>query len=397
MHKRLTMLLILVAGCSQATAPPMSQALGSVGATTGGSGSSSSGSGSNTSPSGSAPSGSGSAPSGGTSSGPTPVVPPGMIYTSSPPTLTFAGEMVLTGYGSQNVSSISINTLGYPTPSITTNNTFNDISIGTAPGTYPGCSSPAPYATFWDIQAGLGLITQFTCVPAAGYIIRQNTNGTGAASFLTLANQVGASANFVQTRDNTTATCADGADVLGPYALAPSGPCTVLDSGGSSGTANYPLVLGTGGGTTAVVIQRASQLYATGSPPLQWLKAVNASGAISTTVGEGSNGSSVTNIVGPSAARTQVNGVPIAANYTGSTGSIGGSALANGACSSGTVPVANSTTSMVVVATPAGFPGAGFWWAGYVSANGTVTVEVCNATGTAGTPAASTYNVRVLQ
>jgi hypothetical protein len=77
------------------------------------------------------------------------------------------------------------------------------------------------------------------------------------------------------------------------------------------------------------------------------------------------------------------------------TGSIGGSALAVGACSSGTVSVANSTTSMSVVATPASYPGDGFWWEGYVSAAGTVTVRVCASV--AGTPTASAYNVRVIQ
>ena len=266
MPKRCTLLLILLAGCSQATTPSLSMSLGSVGTTTGGSGSGASASG---------PGESGSDPS--------PVVPPGMTYTSSPPTLTFPGEMVFAGYGSTNVTSISINTQGYPTPSITTDTTFNDISIGTAPGSYPGCSTPAPgYATFWDIQANLGQITQWTCVPSAEYIIAQGTNGTGAASYLTLTNKAGANASFIQTRDNATATCADGGNVLGPYALAPAGPCTVLDSGGTTGTAHYPLVIGTGGGTTAVVIQQASQLYATGSPPLQWLKAANSSGAITT-------------------------------------------------------------------------------------------------------------------
>ena len=383
MHKRCTLLLILMAGCSQATAPQTTMSLGSPAVATGRSGSATGGNGSDPSTSG---------------SDSAPVVPPGMTYTSPPPTLTFGGEMVLTGDGNANVSSISLNTLGYPIPSITTNNTSNDISIGTAPGTYPGCNSPgAGYATFWDIQANLGQITQWTCVPTAQYTIAQNTNGAGAVSVLTLANQAGANAHFLLTRENAAATCAEGGNVLGPYALAPPGPCTVLDSGGSAGFRNYPLVIGTGGGTTAVVIQQGSQVYATGSPPLQWLKAANSSGAITTTVGESTNGASVTNIVGPTPARTQANGVPIAANYTGTTGSIGGGTLANGACASASVAVPNSTTSMAVVASPATFPGPGFWWTGYVSAAGTVTVEVCNATGAAGTPTASSYNLRVLQ
>jgi hypothetical protein len=92
-----------------------------------------------------------------------------------------------------------------------------------------------------------------------------------------------------------------------------------------------------------------------------------------------------------------IQGVALNAALSGTTGSVGGSSLANGTCSTGTVSITGSTTSMAVVTTPATFPGAGFHWAGYVSTAGTVTVEVCNATGATNTPTASTYNVRVLQ
>ncbi|MGB7547922.1 MAG: hypothetical protein WBM14_09240 [Terracidiphilus sp.] len=79
----------------------------------------------------------------------------------------------------------------------------------------------------------------------------------------------------------------------------------------------------------------------------------------------------------------------------GTTGSIGGSALAAGACTSGTVSIAGATTSMAVTATPATYPGDGMAWRPYVSAAGTVTVKVC--ADVAGTPTASAYNVRVIQ
>lgn len=81
--------------------------------------------------------------------------------------------------------------------------------------------------------------------------------------------------------------------------------------------------------------------------------------------------------------------------FSGTTGSIGGGALAAGACASGTVAIANTTTAMAVIATPVTYPGDGTDWKGYVSAAGTVTVKVCALV--AVTPAASTYNVRVLQ
>lgn len=80
---------------------------------------------------------------------------------------------------------------------------------------------------------------------------------------------------------------------------------------------------------------------------------------------------------------------------TGTSASIGGSSLAAGACSSGTATVAGATTSMGISVTPATYPGAGFWWNGYVSGTNTVTVQVCAAV--LGTPTASTYAVRVIQ
>jgi hypothetical protein len=79
---------------------------------------------------------------------------------------------------------------------------------------------------------------------------------------------------------------------------------------------------------------------------------------------------------------------------SGTTASIGGSALALGACTSGTVNVTGATNSMAVVATPATYPGDGMVWRPYVSSAGVVTVKVCAAV--AGTPVASTYIVRVI-
>lgn len=85
----------------------------------------------------------------------------------------------------------------------------------------------------------------------------------------------------------------------------------------------------------------------------------------------------------------------IATASTGTTGSIGGVLLVAGACTSGTVAVAGSTTAMAVSASPVTYPGDGAYWLAYVSTNGTVTVKVCQAI--LGTPGASAYNVRVLQ
>jgi hypothetical protein len=80
---------------------------------------------------------------------------------------------------------------------------------------------------------------------------------------------------------------------------------------------------------------------------------------------------------------------------SGTTGSIGGSAMATGQCVSETVTVNGATTGMVAVASPITYPGDGMAWRSYVSSANTVTVKVCAEV--PGTPTASTYNVRVIQ
>lgn len=91
----------------------------------------------------------------------------------------------------------------------------------------------------------------------------------------------------------------------------------------------------------------------------------------------------------------QSNGVAILPTLSGTSASIGGSALAAGACASGTVSITGAATTMAVQATPATYPGDGIFWHGYVSSAGSVTVKVCASV--AATPTASTYNVRVIQ
>lgn len=79
---------------------------------------------------------------------------------------------------------------------------------------------------------------------------------------------------------------------------------------------------------------------------------------------------------------------------TGTTGSIGGSALAAGACSTGTVgALIGAASGMGATATPAADPGANYYNKALVTAANTVTVSVCAVT--AGTPAATTYRVVV--
>ena len=81
--------------------------------------------------------------------------------------------------------------------------------------------------------------------------------------------------------------------------------------------------------------------------------------------------------------------------------SVGGASVASRACATGNVAITGATTGMTAVASPAGTPAwiaAGWNWEAYVpTAGGSVTVRLCNNTGGASTPAATTFNVRVIR
>jgi len=80
---------------------------------------------------------------------------------------------------------------------------------------------------------------------------------------------------------------------------------------------------------------------------------------------------------------------------TGTSGSLGGSAMTAGQTVTINVTVTGATVGMVPVVSPETYPGDGFVWDAYVSAADTVTVRLtCVA---AGTPTASLYDVRVIQ
>jgi hypothetical protein len=82
---------------------------------------------------------------------------------------------------------------------------------------------------------------------------------------------------------------------------------------------------------------------------------------------------------------------------SGTSSSIGGSAVTKDTCVPGTVTVTGATTSMVAIASPVTYPGEAFSWSAQVTAASTVTVRVCNTSNATATPVASTYNVRVIQ
>lgn len=103
----------------------------------------------------------------------------------------------------------------------------------------------------------------------------------------------------------------------------------------------------------------------------------------------------ITNCVSSIAAGTISWAMMIAPILSGTTGSIGGSPLLLGACTSGTASVSGAAVGMVTTATPSTYPGDGVQWQSYVSSSNTVTVKVCGIL--AITPGASIYNVRVIQ
>lgn len=85
----------------------------------------------------------------------------------------------------------------------------------------------------------------------------------------------------------------------------------------------------------------------------------------------------------------------MATDQASTTASLGGSALAAGACTSTTATISGATSTNSVSVSPQTYPGDGIYWEGYISSANTVTVKVCAVTST--TPVASLYNVRVIQ
>jgi len=153
--------------------------------------------------------------------------------------------------------------------------------------------------------------------------------------------------------------------------------------------------------TNATAANQVAYSVALGSQGYQFtgLKSLAGSGAgITTGPNSGTTAGHITTFSGTTG-QIQDSGATLGSitALAGTTGSIGGAALTPGQCASGTVAVAGATTSMVVVASPSGgiSPGSGFVWQAYVNAPGSVTVQVCALV--AGTPAATPYNVRVIQ
>lgn len=85
----------------------------------------------------------------------------------------------------------------------------------------------------------------------------------------------------------------------------------------------------------------------------------------------------------------------VARSVTVVSSALGGISQPNGGCTATTVAVTGATSANRVLATPVADPGAGFYWTAFVSSANTVTLRVCNASGTTGTPASVAYNLQV--
>jgi hypothetical protein len=163
------------------------------------------------------------------------------------------------------------------------------------------------------------------------------------------------------------------------------------------------IAIGPGGGQITFNAPAGVTPYTLEPPPTAG--SANAALCNSTTPGQLAwGGCSINNLSGVTVSGTAASGYTIVASSSSAaswqpsvtlseatTGSLGGSALSAGQCSSTTVSISAAAVGDKVNATPSTYPGDGFYWYAYVSGSGTVTVEVCAVLG--GTPTASVYNV----
>lgn len=259
----------------------------------------------------------------------------------------------------------------------------------------------------------IGVPGSFTALSSSGQVIAgygnpifnaNDTSGSGIAKFALsstgslvwdILKGSGASGNFFIERYNA------GVFVDNPIQIAnSSGIVTMIDGAAFGGAtsvsyANSVLTVNDSSGSSGASFQINS-----GGSPL-WEMKKSSSNQFS--VGRYVSGTftdnpisiaNATGIVGMADGLT-VKGATVLGNLVGTSSSIGGSALAAAACATGTVSISGATTAMAVAVSPVANPGTGYVWEGYVSAAGTATVNVCAIA--AGTPTATTYNVRVIQ
>lgn len=198
--------------------------------------------------------------------------------------------------------------------------------------------------------------------------------------------------------DGTADTNCGYANAANPITAA---GCGILDTNGNNGASPAPFLMIQ---DSAVIIGEWLQnlekhWIGFGLTPVVFESIASANTNDAQSVwGDSTASTSTTQLAGPSIANTQVcnpSCLPLAGVLRGTSASIGGGALAAGACSSTATTVTGATVGMVVQATPNTYPGDSSFWKSYVSSANTVTTLICEAV--AGTPTASTYNLRVIQ
>jgi hypothetical protein len=317
-------------------------------------------------------------------------------------------------------------------PSVTTGNTWeqdNSFATLTGPGTANGEINIMH--SYFQVNAG-ATATQSETMEASN--LNLGTIGTFDAFLSAIHNGTTGTAttingiNFNYTNDNTTA------GAVSTYAAI---ACNPMIGSGSAPSGDYCIRNADPNGTIATL---GKVVINSLTPPTAWfqvkgpdqsgstfalsindsvgngLLVVNDAGNITASVGNLSLGtpgsiagsiafrgatSGYLQLITPNVALASANvilpnaGGTLAEAITGTTGSIGGSALAAGACTSGTATVNGATTAMAISVSPVTYPGDGVYWTAYVSSAGNATVKVCGAI--AVTPTASAYNVRVIQ
>lgn len=291
----------------------------------------------------------------------------GLTFTSGAADQTAGG----TGQGGTLTFQAGANGLAFTgslTPSIDfIADPFNTFTI--TPGPSTGASAPAWIFQNTSANTGTESVLYFWNDTADGPLLcttEDNFNGTDA--FCGIQNAVPA----ITPQRGSVIGCVSNLDC---YIVWGSGPQPVVRITGGLWRfwgSNFSQV-----GTTSGEITFKTQAAA-GTYNMNWPTTAGTAGQWLTSQGGGST------------AMTWTGG-----ELTGTSASIGGGALAAGACASTATTVTGAAVGNRVVVTPNTYPGDSAFWKGYVSGSNTVTVLICEAV--AGTPTASTYNISVFK